>query len=786
MNSEEQEADSSTPDISDTCSMSRDLSITSVDELERYLASDRVSPLSERERLRCYTAKALNAHPGRGRHLIEKDDSARSNFFQLFHRHAETGDYEPRVPETKAQRQNVEFIRDLEKSHLPPEPVLIPLVQSSDELAVADFRNKGLGDTLVTLAVSNISKTISAEAESRILDISGNRLTANGMVKIMLELDKNDELELDELHLGNNHNIGKNAAWLPILSSYLGHSLSLRRLALQSTRLGDANVLRLCAALEEQGSVLTALNLSDNKLTSAGATALAISLQTSFASLGELSIGWNDIGPAGALALWRALDRAGSKVHSLLMPWNSLGTRRAEFVQPAPGEQVEGAGRGRGARAAVPAAMAVTCADAVGALAKALGTNKELTHLDISFNRIGPAECSVLAKTLATNHTLIGLHVEGNACVIDAEGFLHPLPPPALGPDATLEALGFVRAQMPARPARSVTALPVSVPAQTKGKKGEKGKKGQKAKGEGKEKEERRGKGSSKGKPKSTTPKIGKEKGAGSKAAQAAALEEERKTQEAKKSRWIEQLYGRAGNKAAAGRMALGHINLVESGKYNEWALAVENVPRVKVGEMVAKVVLEEAQGMGEEAQQAGEQAQQQAGSAASRGRTGAISTDRISQRTGSPTVAPRRHRRCSVQVCGCMGLAGADVGSASDPYALIRWNGSELSRSQVVNDSNDPIFEGLGAEFDIGDVGGVSKRGVRQTFSRGYDENDAHAHKLTLTLTLIRTLTLTLYPPRDLRLNACVRAYARGRIHLLDYSNASTHLFTCLSLQAH
>jgi hypothetical protein len=610
---------------------------------------------------------------------------------------------------------------------MPPEPVLLPWVQSEDGVAVADFRNKGLGDTLLTIAVSNISETINTDAESRVLDISGNRLTANGVANIVAALEENDEIEIDELDVGHNKRIGMGGStWLPGLCSYMGHSLSLRRLNLQSTRLTDANVQQFCAALEEHGSALTALNLSDNLLTSVGAAALGTSLQSSAAllTLGELSIGWNAIGAVGAMSLWRALGLNGSRLHSLLMPWNSLGSGRPEFVRPVQTDRVSERGRGRGS--AVPTSASVSCEAAVEVLAKVLKTNTELTHLDISFNRIRANECRILAKALETNHTVIGLHVEGNACIIDAEGFLHPLPPPALRADATTEAFEFARKKLPQQPPRLAAAPPLTVAAAQLAEK----KKAKEAKKEARKeaKKAARGKGSAKSKP-TPVPQKGKGKGMGKAALKRAALEEEERQKQAEQalqSRWAEQLHGRAGTRAAGVRMGLGHINLVESGKCNEWSLAdnecslAEGPPHVSMGEEQEEQ--EEVQ-VGEEVQDAATKSRQ------------AISDTEVHP-------VPRRHQQCMLEVLTCAGLAGSDVGSASDPYVTVHWNGKELCRSSVVSNCNDPSFDGVRAEFGIGEAG-ERATGMLQVLVFDYDALSEHDKLGTLTLSRGRILTM-------------------------------------------
>ncbi|CAE6955318.1 unnamed protein product [Symbiodinium natans] len=53
-------------------------------------------------------------------------------------------------------------------------------------------------------------------------------------------------------------------------------------------------------------------------------------------------------------------------------------------------------------------------------------TQVTLYHLDLSYNNLDAASCKVIAEGLRDNHHLYGLHIVGNAAIIDADGFLSP------------------------------------------------------------------------------------------------------------------------------------------------------------------------------------------------------------------------------------------------------------------------------------------------------------------------------------------------------------------------
>ncbi len=57
-------------------------------------------------------------------------------------------------------------------------------------------------------------------------------------------------------------------------------------------------------------------------------------------------------------------------------------------------------------------------------LAELLAGQTGLMHLDISFNKLQLPECQTIAAALTNNHSLWGLHVQGNAAHLDAKGFM--------------------------------------------------------------------------------------------------------------------------------------------------------------------------------------------------------------------------------------------------------------------------------------------------------------------------------------------------------------------------
>lgn len=50
--------------------------------------------------------------------------------------------------------------------------------------------------------------------------------------------------------------------------------------------------------------------------------------------------------------------------------------------------------------------------------------NSYLRHVDLSYNSMDQKECEIFGQTIHDNHTLWGLHMSGNDCIIDSMQFV--------------------------------------------------------------------------------------------------------------------------------------------------------------------------------------------------------------------------------------------------------------------------------------------------------------------------------------------------------------------------
>lgn len=172
------------------------------------------------------------------------------------------------------------------------------------------------------------------------------------------------------------------------------HTPNLEVLNLSRNGLGDTAIQMLCAGLGQlEAPQLRRLCLSENQIARAG-RAIGDILGTQ-KSLNLLDLHWNYLTGDSAAGLFRGLQanlEHGGCLARLDLSWNCLGNT---------------------------AGIA-----AMTALASALRAECPLVHLDLSYNSLRAEECGVLGSGLRDNHTLLGLHLVGNAAAVDADGFV--------------------------------------------------------------------------------------------------------------------------------------------------------------------------------------------------------------------------------------------------------------------------------------------------------------------------------------------------------------------------
>ena len=191
------------------------------------------------------------------------------------------------------------------------------------------------------------------------------------------------------------------------LTSVITTCTTLNTLRLASFQLTPPLVAVLSVSLSSSSSLLH-LDLSHNRLEDEGTISLSSSLLC-LPQLQTLNLSWNQIRSRGAISLFSSLEQAvvvgkdrGIKVDlkELDLSWNSMGSGNSSSSSKSGGSKSSKSGSGSGAVEDI--------------LGHYLSTNTSLTHLDLSHNQLTSTQCGRLGDLLVDNHTLYGLHIEGN------------------------------------------------------------------------------------------------------------------------------------------------------------------------------------------------------------------------------------------------------------------------------------------------------------------------------------------------------------------------------------
>lgn len=320
--------------------------------------------------------KVTRLRPSRTMPTLQKQKtvqrfSAKMQFMRTFREFSAAG--QRRAWHSQLNPQ-LEYLGELQRQRLMPEPGMF--CSSSKLLNLDGFR---MGDSYAAAVSRALSMSDSVES----LNLRSNRLREGGALKLINAISPYlRELNLSENKLGDQS--------VSALANALADPDSLlETLGLEKALTRNEHVCTLLAALHENKH-LKSLNLARNGLGILTAKALKTFLARNI-GVETLDLHWNSLnGPAAVLALSGLA--ANSHLRVLDLSWNALG--RSPLVSSA--------------------------------LSRVVKENSTLQHLDLSNNYLTSSDIDLVAEGLRSNHTILGVHVEGNEGVQDAMGFLQP------------------------------------------------------------------------------------------------------------------------------------------------------------------------------------------------------------------------------------------------------------------------------------------------------------------------------------------------------------------------
>ena len=241
--------------------------------------------------------------------------------------------------------------------------------------------NMKMGSTLA-LALSSSMKHLS---NTQVVDLPGNRFGKKGGEAILSSLvDRVRNINLDNNKIGPDGMVHL-VRWV----DNLNQRCQLEELSLEGNNIGDQMCVDLIDSLVRALPPIRDLNLSRNNISDRGACSIAEFISVHYHLL-TVKVSWNKIKSKGGIAIAEAL-KENQRVVVFDGSFNLFGVKRNGEFGLKMGEAV----------------------------------NKGvLRHLDISYNSMDKLECEKFAETIHDNHSLWGLHIMGNECVLDSMGFV--------------------------------------------------------------------------------------------------------------------------------------------------------------------------------------------------------------------------------------------------------------------------------------------------------------------------------------------------------------------------
>ena len=365
------------------------------------------------------------------------------------------------------------FIKSTNEEKLIPNP--LGLVKRSGDQRKLEYNYQKVGDEYVK-ALSN-SLLYSENFET--IDLSGNRLSNDGVNKLFKIINENKKLvrNLKSVNLSEN-NLGTEN--LEELFLFLKDADNvIEELNLYGNLIGDENTVKICESLSasreckiillnlgknnihdesvpsickllEFCSQIDILNLSHNWFHNKPAAKIISTILNFCPELKILDISWNCIGDDLVIipsyeelansqirhpdknfdnfALEEALGslKLNLRRNPFLPPLDEKGGKKEDKNKKNNQTQQDGKEEIKEPKK-IPVKPKNPSEFAINLGEFFCKTNTELIHLDISHNNINYIDCKLLSEKVKNNHNILGIHLDGNEMEINALGFIIPI-----------------------------------------------------------------------------------------------------------------------------------------------------------------------------------------------------------------------------------------------------------------------------------------------------------------------------------------------------------------------
>lgn len=323
------------------------------------------------------------------------------------------------------------FISALRENNLVPNPIGI-LKRQGDE-KVINLNNMKMGDEYIK-CLGNSLKIADHLTE---LHLSGNRLTNQGIGPLINSISENHELLKKMSVLDLSYNKLGSQGIKHIISLVKNDGCELTHLNLEANCLGNVLIQKLTTEINNNLALkMKYINFGQNNLNDDIALTLA-NMVDNCKMLEVLILYWNQFKNYGAAQIVGKLKNH-RDIKILDLGWNLIG---ANLLEQPTREELNKLGREDATllnleieelkvnmeflskKKLNPIKNHVSLfAKELGLLFK--GECKELVHLDISHNNIGFVDSQHISEEVKYNHSILGIHLDGNDMTIDSLGFI--------------------------------------------------------------------------------------------------------------------------------------------------------------------------------------------------------------------------------------------------------------------------------------------------------------------------------------------------------------------------
>lgn len=367
----------------------------------------------------------------------------------------------------KKETPSFKFISEVKSKFKVPFP--LGLISKHGDEQVINLTGYATGNEHVNILGNSIS--CSNQCHVKKLNLSQNRLTFYGTKTLLSTITNNTNAikSIRRIDLSNN-NLGANSG--KIIGTYiLNPSCMLSELILENTNISDHSVKEIANGIVNGiAEYLNFINLGKNSLSDNIVIPICQILESCESSLISLELHENNLTNLGASDILKQVGKS-QLIKNLNLSFNKIGDKykyetsreelyvksdplRTEFRNfdiieftktanmifkdiklPDSNEDKKGSKKQKTPDViemrkfqkklaeTIPEKKVSQFAITLGELFSSKKFN--LMHLDISYNNINYIDCLHLEETVKQNHTLLGIHVDGNDMTIDSLGFIH-------------------------------------------------------------------------------------------------------------------------------------------------------------------------------------------------------------------------------------------------------------------------------------------------------------------------------------------------------------------------